>query len=82
MAKVFKEKRETVSTLINISCDRCGKDCKCPLGNIEVATIYAHWGYSSGKDAEIHEVHLCEACYDETIKTMDIKVSVHEEGLL
>ncbi len=81
MAKQLEEKRETVSVLINISCDRCGKDCKCPLGNMEVATIRAHWGYSSGKDTEIHEAHLCEACYDETIGTMNIKVSVREEGM-
>ena len=81
MTKIFEEKRETIKIVVNVSCDRCGKDCKCPLGNMEVATIHAHWGYSSGKDTEVHEAHLCEECYDEMIKIMNIKVDIQEEGM-
>ncbi|KKM03547.1 hypothetical protein LCGC14_1773430 [marine sediment metagenome] len=81
MGRVFEEKNETIRALIDVLCDRCGKSCKCPLGNVEAALLGAHWGYSSGKDTEIHEAHLCEDCYDETVKTMGIKVSVREEGI-
>jgi len=72
--------RETRGHLavVDVLCDRCGTSCLCPLGNFEAATITAAWGYSSGKDGEAHEAHLCEECYDTRSKTMNITPEIRE----
>jgi hypothetical protein len=32
------------------------------------------WGYFSSKDGDKHEAVLCEPCYDEVFKGVDIKI--------
>lgn len=36
------------------------------------------WGYFSNKDREIHEIYLCEECYDRWIKGFRVPVTVRE----
>jgi len=45
-------------------CDICGKEICDEYGNFEGISIEQHWGYSSSKDLEYHELDLCEKCYD------------------
>lgn len=33
------------------------------------------WGYFSGKDTETHRAVLCEACYDEVFKGVNIQIT-------
>lgn len=55
--------------VVEIYCDFCGKGTKDEMGNFECATLSANWGYTSRKDGEIHNCHMCETCYD-TIKIL------------
>lgn len=60
--KVLKEEIE------DVICDICSKSCKDYMDNIEIASLIAHWGYSSKKDTQQFEVHLCENCFDKTLE--------------
>lgn len=33
------------------------------------------WGYSSGKDTETHRAVICESCYDEIFKGVNIQIT-------
>lgn len=53
----------------DITCDRCKKSTAILIGNPDIynfsyATLEARWPYGSPKDAEHHQLHLCEPCYD------------------
>ena len=41
-------------------------------------TIEIPWGYFSQKDGELHKIMLCEACYDEWIRSFQIPVEITE----
>ena len=38
----------------------------------DVVTLQKKWGFFSRKDLEIHQLHLCEDCYDQLISTFKI----------
>lgn len=63
--RTYKEK--TIKVVDTIMCDTCGKSCTDDYGNHENATLEALWGYSSRKDNQRFEIHLCESCFDETL---------------
>ena len=63
--KTYKEK--TVKVLDQIMCDACGKNCTDDYGNHENATLEAAWGYTSKRDGERFDIHLCNNCFDETL---------------
>lgn len=49
-----------------IICNKCGKEIVVENGQSpeDVLTVEKRWGYFSGKDNEVHQFDLCEACYD------------------
>lgn len=57
-----------------IICNKCGKEILVKNGMPEedVLSVQKRWGYFSGKDNEVHEFDLCEACYDEWLSTFAI----------
>lgn len=57
-----------------IICNKCGKEILVKNGMPEedVLSVQKRWGYFSGKDNEVHEFDLCEACYDELLSTFAI----------
>lgn len=74
---VTKKSKELVDKLVDVKCDRCGESCWDEEHmNIEYAEMKAMWGYATKKDCERHKIQLCEKCYDETVKTMGIKVQI------
>jgi hypothetical protein len=74
---VTKKSEELVEKLADVMCDRCGKSCwDKEHMNIEYAEMKAMWGYGSGHDCERHKIQLCEKCYDEMVKVMEIKVQI------
>ena len=56
-----------------IRCNQCGK-----LIKTDYLKITKEWGYFSGKDLEIHEINLCEECYDAWIQGFQIPVTKRE----
>lgn len=75
--EITKKVEELVDKVVDVICDRCGKTCKDEINlNFEFAEVKAMWGYGSNKDLERHKIHLCEPCYDETLKTMGIKPQI------
>lgn len=56
----------TCEKLGDVFCDVCGESCKREV-DYEYATLKASWGYDSNKDLQIHNIQLCESCFDKTI---------------
>lgn len=73
-----KYKMQTEKQLMELSCNKCGR--KIPLKNgVPQEGVFqgqAVWGYFSEKDGEVHSFDLCEACYDEWIRTFQIPAEV------
>lgn len=63
-----------------IICNCCGKEICKAEGICEkkgmIKADYLHikkeWGYFSNKDGRIHEIDLCEDCYDEIVSRFQI----------
>lgn len=53
-----------------IICNQCGKEIKTATEfQKDFLEIKKQWGYfSNGKDGQLHEITLCEDCYDEWIQ--------------
>ncbi|MBF0235977.1 MAG: hypothetical protein HQK65_23525 [Desulfamplus sp.] len=65
--------------VVDVVCDICHQSTKDELGICEYAQLSSHWGYSSSKDCEYHELCLCESCYDKIIayvESLGGKVSI------
>lgn len=61
-----------------IFCNQCGKLIKVEEGIVKEGVFSAHvdWGYFSNKDGEMHQVDLCEDCYDKWIAHFAISIDV------
>ncbi len=61
-----------------IICNKCGRELPEEAGVLRegVCTVEVDWGYFSHKDGENHRFHLCEACYDELVKSFRVPVRV------
>ena len=59
-----------------IICNKCGKEIlvKNGISEEDVLSIQKRWGYFSDKDNEVHEIDLCEECYDKWIATFAIPI--------
>lgn len=60
------------------------KVCHCCGRNInrkreDYLKIEKEWGYFSKKDLEIHEIRICEECYDAWISTLKIPIHIKEQ---
>lgn len=63
-----------------IICNCCGKVICIEKGLATQDYLYVkkEWGYFSEKDGVIQEFRICEACYDEWIKSFRIPVYTAE----
>lgn len=79
-----KYKDETVKEIIEIRCNKCGKEIAVKDGMIRegVLGVETLWGYFSEKDGEHHSFDLCEECYDELVKNFQIPVKIEIENEL
>ena len=68
----MQEKKEVEK----IICNKCGKEIlvKNGISEEDVLSIQKRWGYFSNKDNEVHEIDLCEECYDKWIATFAIPI--------
>lgn len=89
--KINSDKNMLIRVVSDVICDRCDKSCKredqskdsveysannAHYKAFDYAEMKSHWGYWSRKDLESHEIVLCEDCYDETLKVMNIKPKI------
>lgn len=67
--------------LKKVFCNKCGKEMLVENGMLREGCFEADqiFGYFSQKDGEHHKWDLCEACYDELLRTFQIPVSKKEE---
>lgn len=79
-----KYKDETVKEIIEIRCNKCGKEIAVKEGIIRegVLGVETFWGYFSKKDGERHSFDLCEECYDELAEKFQIPVQIEIENEL
>ena len=63
-------------------CNSCGRSLDMRNGILQedALIIKKEWGYFSRKDLEIHELILCEDCYDEWAGQLKISPSVSEKN--
>lgn len=63
-----------------IICNCCGKTIPTEkdLPTQDYLYVKKEWGYFSEKDGKIQELRLCEACYDEWIRSFRIPVHTTE----
>jgi len=65
--KMEIRKEVKVEKVVGFKCDICKKPCNHTTGEddaFEYAKLHGNWGYSSSKDQQDHECHMCEDCYD------------------
>ncbi len=67
-----------IQEVSKIICNKCGKEIDVKDGRLveDVLQVEKRWGYPSEKDNEVHSFELCEACYDEFVKTFSIPVEI------
>lgn len=51
----------------DVRCNICNESARLANGNLQYATLAAHWGYGAAHDGERYEVHLCEHCFFATL---------------
>lgn len=75
MQKRIVSKRN-VSEIEKIICNQCGEEIPMISGRpaAGVCSIRQVWGYGSDKDGEVHEIDLCEKCYDEWTAGFAVRV--------
>ena len=64
-------------------CNKCGRKIKEDDSGIlleDVCEVRKEWGYFSKKDLAVHSFALCEACYDEMIKSFYVPVKEEEKS--
>lgn len=61
-----------------IICNKCGKEIPVRNERVEegVFSVDYTWGYFSEKDGEKHSFDLCEACYDELLRSFKVPVEI------
>ena len=61
-------------------CNACGRKLSVKNGILreDALIIKKEWGYFSHKDLEVHEIILCEECYDKMIEGFAIPVKEEE----
>jgi len=60
--------------VVDIVCNCCGKSCYTGEYGYEYMTLSANWGYTSNKDLEKWEAHLCEQCGDERLSFLKFNI--------
>jgi len=77
-------KNKTSPTLIDITCDICGKSCKDRADmNYEMVCLQGSWGYMSRKDGTNWCCDICEDCADRVKEFIEsIGAKVREESYI
>ena len=59
-----------------IICNKCGREIPVRQGipQEDVLEVEKRWGYFSNKDNRVDHFDICEACYDEFVKSFRIKI--------
>lgn len=78
---VGKGEEKSMRQAKKIYCNMCGKEFHLDNEIVKegILSVEKCWGYFSEKDGEIHELDLCEACYDKLIKQFKIPVTVKKQ---
>lgn len=63
-------------------CNACGRKLSVKNGILreDALIIKKEWGYFSHKDLEIHEVILCEECYDKWAAQLLVPVTITQKN--
>lgn len=63
-------------------CNGCGKklSMKNDILQEDALIIKKEWGYFSHKDLEIHEIVLCEKCYDKWVAELPVPISIRQKN--
>lgn len=63
-------------------CNSCGKTLSVKNGILQedALIIRKEWGYFSHRDMEIHEIILCEKCYDRWVSELRIPARVLQKN--
>lgn len=63
-------------------CNACGKKLSLKNGILreDALIIKKEWGYFSRKDLEVHEITLCEDCYDSWAAQLMIPVDITQKN--
>ncbi|MBC8978784.1 hypothetical protein IAI52_00855 [Pseudomonas lurida] len=56
-----------IEAVVDVVCDACTSSTRINTGVNEYGVLRARWGYGSSHDGESYELHLCEACFFQTI---------------
>ena len=72
----YRKEIEETKKIEKIICNKCGREIEVKGGvpQEDVLEVNKRWGYFSRKDNQIDQVDLCEDCYDELVKSFQIKV--------
>ncbi len=60
----------------DLFCNACGRQLVTDNDILKEDALFItkEWGYFSNKDGEVHELCICEECYDKMIKKLAIPV--------
>lgn len=63
---------------MEVTCNMCGKKMAVKKGIVLEGLFSANidWGYFSEKDGEVHQIDICENCYDEWISTFKVPINI------
>ncbi|PPS34767.1 hypothetical protein LCH33_004715 [Pseudomonas amygdali] len=59
-----------IEGVTDVVCDVCRLSTRVRNGDLQFATLQAHWGYGTTHDGECYEIHLCEDCFFQTIASL------------
>lgn len=59
-----------IESVIDVVCDVCQLSTRAASGQLQFATLQAHWGYGTKHDGERYELHLCEGCFFQTVASL------------
>lgn len=74
--QIMKKIKKNDRAVEKIICNKCGQEIPVLHGRAAagVCSIHQVWGYGSDKDGEVHQIDICEACYDEWMAGFAVEV--------
>ncbi|TCT13774.1 hypothetical protein EDC18_1088 [Natranaerovirga pectinivora] len=79
----FRRKYRIKKSKDRICCNMCGRVIaeNREFPKVDFVEINKNWGYFSNKDNENHNIHICESCYDQWVKSFSILPSVKNNSV-
>ena len=75
--KIYKEVMVPQQKEIKVICNACGKEINSSVDASGLSVqLFTMFGFGSPKDGETHFADICEACYDEYIKSWKIAPTI------